>query len=81
MSYFGDRSGNLRQKCLIFWERSGILGRKFWQKNGVLHRNALFYGEKSYFGGGQVIFWGEKCHLKGENVLYLREKRFWGEFL
>ena len=73
-----------RRKYYLLGRAVAFGGRKrpiFWRKSGILRSDVLFYGEKSYCGGGKVILWGDKCHLKGENAPRWRAKSNFGEDL
>src|SRR5699024_12340683 len=58
-SNVGEKSGILRRRCPISWERSGILGEKKWsvvKERGMLGSKCHILGSEVVFSGRTVAF-------------------------
>ena len=80
VSNFSARSGTLRQKRPISWDRSGISGRKyttwgregvFWgEKDHIVVKSCRILGKTVYLGHAVFVFRREKCHFEAENGMF-----------
>ena len=73
MSNVGEKSGILRRRCPISWERSGILGEKKWsvvKERGMRGSKCHILGSEVVFSGRTVAFPWRKRHVWGREVVF-----------
>ena len=84
MSNVGEKSGILRRRCPISWERSGILGEKKWsvvKERGMLGSKCHILGSEVVFSGRTVAFPWRKRHVWGGEVVFCEGERCAGEHM